>query len=196
RRAAKPGARDRPAAGRAGAPRAVAVSRPALPKERFFTPAEYERRLARVRARMDARGLDGLIAFGPPNLYYLTGFSAVITPDFECCVVPAAGRPHLVLGGFVRGRFLVSSWLDEATFYGPRDDPVATLARLLGELGLHDRTIGVDEPSHGRPVATYRRLEAALAEARLVDGGGIVEAGRLGQSAQEIPPTPPPAPRP
>jgi Xaa-Pro dipeptidase len=162
------------------------MSAAVFPSESFFTAAEYERRLARVRARMAGRGLDAFVAFGPANLYYLTGFSAVVTPDFECCVVPASGRPHLVLGGFLRGRFLASSWLDEATFYGPGDDPIAALAGLVGDLGLQDRTIGVDEASHGLPVATHRRIASALPEARLADGGGIVEAVRLVKSDEEL----------
>ena len=42
-------------------------------KELLFEPAEYEARMARVRAEMARRGLDLLVVHTAQNIFYLTG---------------------------------------------------------------------------------------------------------------------------
>lgn len=66
-----------------------------LPRE------EYDRRIARVQARMKAQGIDLLIAHAceceSATVRYLTNFWAVF--DFVGVLVPAEGKPILLTGG-------------------------------------------------------------------------------------------------
>jgi creatinase/prolidase-like protein len=39
-----------------------------------FDAAEYERRQAALRARMDERDVDAVLLSGPENQYYVTGY--------------------------------------------------------------------------------------------------------------------------
>jgi Xaa-Pro dipeptidase len=39
-----------------------------------FEASEYEGRQARLRARLDERGLDAMLLSGPENQYYVTGY--------------------------------------------------------------------------------------------------------------------------
>ncbi|NBP79873.1 ectoine hydrolase DoeA, partial [bacterium] len=41
-----------------------------------FDKAEYDHRLSRVRAEMQARGLDALVIGDPANINWLTGYDA------------------------------------------------------------------------------------------------------------------------
>jgi len=61
-----------------------------------FPKAEYDARLARLRARMDALALRGVLISAPENVYYLTGLDHQGYFAYECLIVPVAGDPILV----------------------------------------------------------------------------------------------------
>jgi len=63
---------------------------------RPFAPEEYADRLRRVRRRMSARGLDGLLVSTPENICYLTGLDYQGYFAYQMLVVPLEGVPSLV----------------------------------------------------------------------------------------------------
>ncbi len=48
-------------------------SRP-VPSELAFPKAEYEARVARLQAEMDARGLDAMLICDSGNMFYVSGY--------------------------------------------------------------------------------------------------------------------------
>ena len=58
-----------------------------------FTAAEYDRRLAAIRADMAAAGLDAFVAFGPENINWLTGHDTPAYQYLQACVVTADADP-------------------------------------------------------------------------------------------------------
>src|SRR5579859_2028373 len=64
------------------------------PRTRTLSISAQERatRVERVRASMDARGLDGLVLFHPERIGYLTSFVFVSTERPMALVVPLRGE--------------------------------------------------------------------------------------------------------
>ena len=168
-------------------PTAVTTDSPTtIPKENWFSLAEYQRRLTTVRSLMAARDLEVLLVFGAGNVYYLTGYHSVNSWDFQCCLVPQSGDPVLLIFNFELGRFLASSWLSEPLLYAAADDPVQKTVDLLDQLQLRDKRLGVEENSANLGVRRYLRLRQALSGALWIDASGLVDQARLVKSPEEI----------
>lgn len=67
-----------------------------MTKRTAFPKAEYDARLRKLRARMDALGLRGALISAPENVYYLTGLDHQGYFAYECLIVPVDGEPILV----------------------------------------------------------------------------------------------------
>lgn len=61
-----------------------------------FTQSEFDSRIAKARASLVERGLDGLIMFAPESHYYLCGFDTFGFAMFQCLVLPLEGELHLL----------------------------------------------------------------------------------------------------
>ena len=65
----------------------------AIPREVFFEPAEYKRRVELVQAEMVAHGYDLLVTCSPGNICYLNGYVSMNVLDIMFLCVPAEGEP-------------------------------------------------------------------------------------------------------
>ncbi len=157
-----------------------------IPKENWFTLAEYQRRLSAVRSLMAERELEVLLVFGAGNVYYLTGYHSVNSWDFQCCLLTQSGNPHLLIFNFELGRFLASSWLDKPLLYAAADDPVQKVVDLLDQLQLRSKRLGIEENSTNLGVRRFQRLRQALSDAAWSDASGLVDQVRLVKSPEEI----------
>ena len=135
---------------------------------------------------MASRQLDALLIFSPANVYYLAGHHSIDSWEFRALVVTPDHDPTLLLFGFEQGRFLASSWLADALFYGPVDDPVLELARMIEDLGLATARIGIELNASNLSVAIYRQIEERLHRANLVGADRLVDRIRLVKSANEL----------
>jgi Xaa-Pro dipeptidase len=61
----------------------------------WFEPTEYHARLARVQAALKARGLDGMLAFLPETVTWVTGYFTRAYGTFQFAIIPAEGQPTL-----------------------------------------------------------------------------------------------------
>jgi Xaa-Pro dipeptidase len=153
-------------------------------REPAFAEAEYRRRVAAVQVRMRERGLDGLVLFGPHNINYLTGMDSENLFDPQVCILPAGADPVLVILDFERGRFQNSSWLPTAIEFDGFADPALAFADTVKRHGLARGRIGIEQRALGHD--QYRKLAAALPDAKLADGFGVVERLRLVKSEAEV----------
>jgi Xaa-Pro aminopeptidase len=98
-----------------------------------------EARLARVRERMDAEGVDVLIAGPSSDFRYLTGLEPPIPTRLTLFVLPVEGEPALVMPAFeapAEPPCALHVWSDG-------DDPVAAVADVIGRprrMAVSDRT--------------------------------------------------------
>lgn len=151
-----------------------------------FAPAEYQRRLERVRAAMAERSLEGLLLVGPHNINYLSGMDSENLFDFQALVVPLAGEPDLVIFDFELGRAEASAWLGRPSVYTSFEDPVAATVAAVERAGLRRGRIALEQRAATVSAGTLGRLRDGLAEARLEDAFGVVEGVRLIKSEAEV----------
>ena len=105
--------------------------------------------IARQRAAMGEAGLDALVAISPENFAYTTGFVVPSQPLMRwrhaIAVVPADGEVGLVSVDMeettVRGK---ADGVDIRVWGEFSDDPMESLAALLNDRGLGDKTIGIE----------------------------------------------------
>ena len=156
-----------------------------IPHEPAFAPDEYAARLATVRAGMAGRSLDGLMLFGPHNVFYLSGMDSENLFDFQCLIVPADGEPLLVILDFEEARAANSVGAGRVVSYHAFDDPVEAVLDQVRALGLARGRLGLEQRA-GLTPQLYRRLVDALEGADVVDPFGVVEDARLVKSAAEL----------
>jgi Xaa-Pro aminopeptidase len=141
-------------------------------------------RLARLRARFEAAGIDAYFGLRREHMRYLTGFTLA---DGEEKVAGTSGQ-FLVSGDEVLvladTRYTIQAGReapDARIVDGPRD-LAAGWAALTGAVGA--RRVGVEAAL--LPYATWRRLEAAAPDVELVPVEGWVEADRAIKEPAEL----------
>lgn len=150
-----------------------------------FSDAEYDCRLAALRAAMAAAGLDAFVAFGPENINWLTGHDTPAYQYLQACVVTLEAEPVTLLRSIDASNTLLRSRWRHAVVYADHEDPVALLARLLharlpagARIGLEDRAFFVGARRHQALLAALRGHD--------VSGRHLVEPLRLVKSAEEL----------
>ncbi len=155
------------------------MTAPELP----FSIAEYEDRLTRLRRQLEEMGLDAILVSGAENLHYLTGQSMNWGPR-QFLIVPRDEAPRLLV--YVTEEYNAAhfNWVEDWVSYPPSKDPLEIVQKLLSELGLADRTIGVQQ--NNVTAQDFQRLSALLPHADLADSSVVVERLRMIKSAAEI----------
>jgi Xaa-Pro dipeptidase len=163
-----------------------------IPRDLAFTAAEYEGRLARVRAGMAARGLDALLVFSPGSINYLSGLDDNSPTDLTCLVVPQDRDPVLVLFWFEAGRAANSAWVSDVRLWRAPNDPspgagpIVVVADAVRGVGMAGARLGVEVGPGALSPAEHAELVALLPDAVLADSWPVVETVRRVKSAAEI----------
>tara|TARA_B100001123_G_scaffold302246_1_gene337358 strand:- start:607 stop:1791 length:1185 start_codon:yes stop_codon:yes gene_type:complete len=159
-----------------------------------FSRHEYAVRLARVRAAMEAAGVDVLVAADPSNMSWLTGYDGWSFYTPQAVVVGPDGEPwwwgrRMDANGARR-----TVYLDESRILDYSDDHVMNperhafgqLGGLLCDLGLGGGRVGVELDNYYYSAAAHQHLVAALPDATVVDATGLVNWQRGVKSEQEL----------
>lgn len=149
-----------------------------------FSREEYAGRLAKVRAAMEERGLNALLVHKFSNICYLCGLQSTNTEDYYALIVPLAGEPALILWHSELGNAMLTSWVAGGYTYPKGGDGVALATDTLHDMGLGAGRIGIELGATS--AADYRRIEAALPGAILVDSTDLFHGIRLIKSPAEI----------
>ncbi|PRY24528.1 ectoine hydrolase [Aliiruegeria haliotis] len=159
-----------------------------------FSIAEYERRLACVRAAMAAAGLDALFVTDPSNQAWLTGYDGWSFYVHQGVIVTMEDEPvwwgrHMDMMGGRR-----TCWMQHDNILGYGDHfvqstvvhPMQDLARHLEGRGLQRARIGVEMENYYYSAKAHAVLGAELPDAGLVDATALVNWQRLVKSSDEI----------
>ena len=155
-------------------------------KFQLFTLEEYRGRLDALRSRMAEKNIDVLLVTTPENLFYLSGYQTPGYYWFQTLIVPADKDPVFVTRRIESVNIEPMSWVEDSRPYDDTDDWILHTRDVLADLGLDRKRIGFEERSWFLTVDDFRRLSTALPDANLVEAYGLVEAGRLVKSSQEI----------
>ncbi len=153
------------------------------PREVFFEPDEYARRVAAVQSAMAEEGLDLLVTPSPGNICYLNGYVSMNVLDIMFLCVPAEGDAVFYLWQFERGRAQSTVTGSETVCWDTGVEPIAFVADDLSRRGLRKGRIGMDIGSiHTSFEVVRSMLDALYAE----PCRGIVETVRLVKSPPEL----------
>ncbi|MFO0997294.1 MAG: Xaa-Pro peptidase family protein [Alphaproteobacteria bacterium] len=152
-----------------------------------FAPEEFERRAARLKAKLDARGLDAIILCGPENQYWLTGYETTGFHSFpQAMIVAASGERLLVTRQLEVENATDNAYNLPARGYQDDESPGAAIAKGLLDLGLGSKTVGVEKKVPWLITDVYENIVRAAPQAKLVDVSGLTEMLRAVKSPAEI----------
>lgn len=161
-----------------------------FPREEFMT------RLDKVKKSMKEKDIDVLLISDPANMCYLTGHNAwsfyvhqMVLVDLNEEMPYFIGRYMDAFSGVVK-----TTYLDEAHVRAYSDDHVQSLtkhpmdyvAKVVKELGLDKKNIGVEMDNYYFTAKAYAQLQQGLPDANFKNGDLIVNWVRIIKSPAEI----------
>ena len=144
--------------------------------------------IARLRRAMEDAGLDALVAISPENFAYTSGFVVPSQPLMRwrhaICVVTQT-EAAIVCVDMEETTVRDAAQDTEIRVWGEfTDDPMATLAALLGDLGAAGARIGIEYAY--LPAGDYERLKGLLPEAALIAADDLFDRLRRIKTADEV----------
>lgn len=154
----------------------------AIPREVFFEPAEYKRRVELVQAEMAAHGYDLIVTCSPGNICYLNGYVSMNVLDIMFLCVPAHGEAIFHIWQFERGRAQSTVTGGETLCWDTGVEPIGFVVDDLKRRGLTKGRIYVDT---GSTHTSYAVVQSLIENLGAQPGTGIVENIRLVKSEAE-----------
>ncbi len=161
----------------------------------LFIKSEYLERLRKTKARMEAAGIDVLVASDPANMNYLTGYDGWSFYVPQCVVVSLdADTPYWIGRGMDTAGARHTTFLSEDHIVGYPDHYVQTTARhplnfvgdLIVEKGWGGKTVGVEMDAYYFTARAYAELQKSLPDARFANADLLVNWIRLIKSEAEL----------
>jgi ectoine hydrolase len=164
-------------------------------KNLIFPQPEYDRRVRSVKAAMDRSGMELLLLVDPANMNYLTGYDGWSFYVHQGVIV-SLGADHPIWFGRqqdVNGARL-TTWLPDDCIHGYPDEYVQSrythtmryVARLLRDLGLADKRLGLEMDAYWFSARMYLTLQEDLPRATLMDATNLVNWVKTVKSDLEI----------
>jgi Xaa-Pro dipeptidase len=154
-----------------------------------FTSTEFASRLSRVRASIEAAGLDWLIVFHPVSIHWLTGSDAKSYQEFQCLLVSAQPGPLVVQTrqGEVN-EFREDSIADEIHGWGggENEDPIAAFERIAAKYGVLGTRIGMEVPGYYLHPYHYEAMKKLLGSSLVAEPTNLINDLKLVKSEAEM----------
>ena len=142
-----------------------------------FPADEFEQRLAKIRGKMKAAGMNALVVTRGENIFYGSGFRASHFAswlfELHALIIPASGHPRLMTRALER-EIARLQWTDSPRLYMDHENPYELLRHILGETGNTDKTIGIEE--RFLKVSQLKKIQRHLPSAPLIDASGLIES--------------------
>ncbi len=153
---------------------------------RPFPLEELETRLARVRAKMAADGLDAAVIVSPENIYYLTGVDHYGYFFQYFLIVPLEGEPVLICRRMEQ--VTMGIMLQNTRFHGHLDHehPSDYAIEDLKAFGLERGRIGLEKQTLFGPLENMEILFQGLPGATWINFSGAVDELRQVKSPLEL----------
>jgi Xaa-Pro aminopeptidase len=142
-----------------------------------------------IAPRVQAAGLDAVVAFSMENVYYLSGVAILtqrLIPSRLAMVAWTAGDDKVMIictieEGQVRAESRISDVVGYTEF---AESPVAALAAVLSRLGLRDGRIGLESEAVAQ--THYAELCGLLPGATFVGADAVFNDARMVKTPEEI----------
>ncbi|UCH32631.1 MAG: aminopeptidase P family protein [Candidatus Bathyarchaeota archaeon] len=157
-----------------------------------ISESEYRTRIDRVKEILVNRGLDALYLTNGISFFYLTGFSYIATERPAALVIPVEGEitfmgPLLEIDHIpMKTRLIqnIKTYFD----YPGKKHPIDHFAKILGDMGLANKPIGIDNLAGAAGIWGYSgpAITEVLPKAKFVVAKDIIQNMRLIKSEGEI----------
>lgn len=154
-----------------------------------FPAEEFLARQRRVRGAIADAGLDWLLVFHPVSIHWLIGSHAKSYQAFQCLLIAAEAKPlAIITRAAERQEFLDESTIEDVrTWGGPEpEDPLEPFGRLLDELGLRTKRVGMEVPAYYLHPHHYVRVKEMLGGAFAGEATNLVHDLKLVKSPREL----------
>ena len=154
-----------------------------------FAAAEFAGRQARVRAAMQAAGIDLLLVHSPVNIHYLIASRAKSYQEYQCLYFTLEEGPLTVLTRLAEvAEFRDLALAEDVRGWGGREpeDPMEAARGIMAEKGYLARRIGLEVPYYYLSAPHYLALRDVLGDALVLDATHLVEDLKLVKSTTEI----------
>ena len=129
--------------------------------------------IARLRKRVAAEGLDGIVAVSPENVTYVSGFvvpsQSLMRWRHAICIVTADGRISMVAIDMEANTVKAHAGIDDLRVYREfSEDPMDKLAEALKDLKLDGAKLGIE--MEFLPAKDFANLQKNLPAVKWVAG--------------------------
>lgn len=154
-----------------------------------FEKQEYELRLRQLQSELKERNLDCILLFAQESMYWLTGYDTFGYAFFQAMIVKQDGHIALLTRApdlrQAQNTSIVSDiriWKDGGTA-----QPVGDLKKAMAELGLQNKSVGVEMNTVGLTAFYGQQIQTILSDfCRLSDASGICDRIRSVKSDAEL----------
>ncbi len=151
-----------------------------------FTLMEYQRRWEAVLANMAELDLDVLLVRSPENITWLTGYETPGYYKYHCLVMAPGIDPVLILRRFECLNVAEYAWVTQIVPVDDWEVPSEITARVMRELGVRSRRIGIEKRGWFCTIEEHEQLCAALPGAKFLDAAPAIWNARMIKSDEEI----------
>jgi Xaa-Pro dipeptidase len=156
----------------------------------------YSRRLTRIQAKMEEKGLDLVVLGASPDFQYLTGAPVEwrrgrdLMHPADAVFVPVAGEP-IILAGMGSVKKARQGWVDDVRGLGMFENLASAVKEIIKELADEPKKVGIGEYTWGSLMltvassckgASFRSAEGLLDEVRMIKEPGEID--RLRRAAK------------
>src|ERR1700688_4021184 len=130
-----------------------------------FAREEYQRRQARVSARLAEAGLHGLLIFRQESMYYLTGYDTSGYSMFQGMYLGADGALALLTRSADLRQARPTSVIEDIRIWTDREgaDPAGELRDMVADYGGRGQRIGAEYHAYGLTAQRGKMVDAAFA---------------------------------
>src|SRR4051812_21781411 len=142
--------------------------------------SRFADRVARVRAEMEAQGVDVLLLSVGPDLPYLTGYEAMPLERLTMFVLPRTGDARLVVPRLEAPRVTPRPELFDIVAWDETDDPIALVATMIPRSA---RRVAVGDHTWAQFVLD---LQLAVPSCAFVRATDVTAPIRMVKDAEEV----------
>jgi len=160
-----------------------------------FSKEDIEKRHARARDMMAAKGLDALLVTNEENFQYFTGATGSLALHYSSTrpavlVFPLEGEPVAIVGAMIVDTIHLSTYIEDARGYTDvLSFPVNMVEDAIKGLGAGVRRVGAElgmEQRMGVPVGDYLQLVGSMPEVNFEDAADIFVKLRMVKTPEEV----------
>ena len=152
----------------------------------WFSKGEFQTRLSRVQRSLRELKFDGLLAFEPETVTYLTGFFTRGYDSFQFAIIPVQGEPLIVCRDMERFYLENTAVFPNAHFWSDGDNKTAVATRAIKEMVGKNAVLGVELSSWQLTAARFLALQANFPDITFQDASTLVSKQRIIKSFAEI----------